>query len=285
MLNSSVKETLEEDNLGSVNPYKVPEVIWSFVEEYFTNKYDVNFSSAYPKDQIERPTIVWKVKNRRPTTGSGGKGGIRNATGRGFNRFVQSDLSGYLTEEITQYFDLEVQFSVFANSSAIADEIAWDLENAIYEALGPVQNAIPGFNMAFSQQLDDDKFGNDLVVRTLIYRVIMTVKFPFTTKKLDSIVVNTTVPSQVLVIELSRDSSALELNLTTKTGYIINTVTAILYPSTSQKPLLYNVDYIISKKNDGTVILKWLENGKIPEIGEKFKVVVATASSIGTKVI
>ena len=162
----------------NISPYEVPKRIWGLIEKYFEANYKIQVAKVRPTARVETATICWRTQHRRP---GAGKEGILNARGPSFSHTRGTDPTGLVHEVQTQHHTVIYEFSVFGTSNDEADRIAWDLECALLQVTGLIQEIVPGFNWSFDQQLGDTdlswKGQDDLMVRTIRWEAVVPVRY------------------------------------------------------------------------------------------------------------
>lgn len=265
------------DSFATVNPYLIPAMIWSMIEDYFKNKYQVQIVENFPEDDVTRPAIVWYVHRRIP---GGSKSGKFQVRGPGFSHYLGITPDGMVQEVEKQEQRAIIHFQVYAATNALADAIAWDLEQAILMSVGPLQEKIPGFTLTFIEQLVDSslRFRNQtaLVLRTLAFEASFYVQYLRLSKALTSIEVHPKFGPIVKQLSLVRESDSREFRLPLfDVRAKISDVTEVTLERNGRLVTLErDVDYYVRTDENGILYIEWEDDhGITPAVGEGFKVV------------
>lgn len=270
---------LEEirQTLTNVAPHEVPQRMWSLLETYFEGKYKVQVSDTFPWEPVSQPTIVWRILKRKP---GGGKEGILQSRGPSYSHKRGTDGSGLVHEIHTQTFKVTYEFSIFAPSGAEADKFAWDLEQALWQLIGRIQEALPGFAMSFSEQLGESSMAlakqESILVRTLRYEAVVPVRYEELIPELRQVEVYMKVGGILKEnVRFIRETSSTRFDIPVEDGDALKLVyRIILDPGTGLKPLVEGTDYKIrTDPETGILYIEWLEDfGLVPAVGESFLV-------------
>lgn len=148
-MNESTPTEARTDRYG-VNPYNLPEKIWTIVRERLQKKWKCDFTQDRPTELVERPRIVWSIYSRTP--GSFSRTG--KTSGASFSTLLPVDGTN-LPSEFVQSQMVYYDFEVYARTNADLNELAWEFEQAVQSTVGPLQGEIDQFLLAFDQQLSD----------------------------------------------------------------------------------------------------------------------------------
>ncbi len=263
-----------EDSQADLNPYEVPDMIWSLIEEQFRTKYDVDITEAFPNEVVTKPTIVVTVIRRTP-----GKEGSK-LTGKGANyaKFIKTTPEGLVHEAFIQYQQMLLEYSIYAITTAEVKRIAWDLERAVLETVGILQKTIEGFQMHFDQQTADSSLfyrqQDELVKRTIRFSVLVPVKFVRLKQETRFIEVNTYMGRQpVINSSHTRLTSDWEYKEISDTGYVSTISNVFVERDSEWIQLKVGTDYFIRRNRDGSIYFEWNDDfGNVPIVGEEFRI-------------
>jgi hypothetical protein len=266
MIDKSSNPNLLEDTQVEVNPYEITDKIWNLIEPYFTDKYNVRLTEAFPTESVDRPTIVALIQKRTP----GREGSKIHGKGHNFVRFLKKTPDGYLHELHVQQQELTIEYSVYANSTAEVKRIAWDLERAVLETVGILQKQIEGFQLTFDQQTLDSSMlwrqQDELIKRTIRFKALLPVQFTQTVPELRYIeIIDSWGPATVSGAVFTRDGQRV---VNVQNVFVKNTS----YPY-DWITLIKGTDVLIRRDSNNTVYFEWNDDyGKTPAIGDQFKV-------------
>jgi hypothetical protein len=263
------------DSSGYVNPYQVPQIIWSLIQEQFSEKYGVEVTDMFPAERVERPTIAWRIYNRVP---GGGKEGLTNAKGSNFRKIESRDENGRINLLYVQEQRVTYEFAVFGPTNQVAEDIAWDLELAILETVGELQQLIPGFHMFFLEQIGDTTLAwrrqDELCVRTLRFLCQFPVKRIQSEKTIDTISKNIAFGEYRDRKTVTRTSDSDVFYIPVNANQRVKAVLLVgLYDTSGEvKPLVQGTDYDVLIDENQVRYIKWLKHGVSPSVGESFRV-------------
>lgn len=262
------------DTAGYLNPYQVPKLIWSLIQEHFEEKYRVEVTTSYPDKKVTKPSITWRIFSRVP---GGGKDGQTNSKGMNFRKIEKRDEQGRVHTLYIQEQRVTYEFAVFAPSNEAVEEIAWDLELAILEVVGEMQTLVPGFHMVFQEQIGDSTLlwrrQDELNVRTLRFLAQVPVKRVNIETSLDTIIKNVGFGSvrNRKTVTRSTDSSSFYIPVAADQR-VTNILLITLYDGNNLKPLVKDTDYKEKIDSNQVHYIEWLEHGISPAVGESFRV-------------
>jgi hypothetical protein len=278
MIDKSSNPNLLEDTQVEVNPYEITDKIWNLIEPYFTDKYNVRLTEAFPTESVDRPTIVALIQKRTP----GREGSKIHGKGHNFVRFLKKTPDGYLHELHVQQQELTIEYSVYANSTAEVKRIAWDLERAVLETVGILQKQIEGFQLTFDQQTLDSSMlwrqQDELIKRTIRFKALLPVQFTQTVPELRYIeIIDSWGPATVSGAVFTRSSSEKAFYISVRDGQRVVNVQNVFVKNTSYPydwiTLIKGTDVLIRRDSNNTVYFEWNDDyGKTPAIGDQFKV-------------
>ncbi len=267
-----------EDTSVEVNPYEITDKIWSLIESYFTDKYNVEVTEMYPRSEVNKPTIVAKIQRRTP----GRESSKIHGKGANFVKFLKKTADGFVHELHVQQQELVLEYTVFATSTAEVKRIAWDLERAIIEAIGVLQDQISGFQMYFEQQIQDSSFmwrqQDELIQRTLRFRVLLPVQFVKVVPELRFIdIVETWGPVNISGSVLTRTSSDKTFTLDVRAGQKPVAVKNIFVKASTHpyywEALIQGTDFFVRRDGNHSLYVEWNDDfGRTPSVGAEFRV-------------
>lgn len=261
--------------LTSVDPYKVPRMLWSLLETFFEQKYNVTLTQAFPKERVTQPVIAWRIRRRVP---GGGKDGTLNRRGPSHTRFAGTDNSGMSHEIQTQQHIVLYEFHVFAATANQADEIAWDLEQSLNQAVGPMQDLIRGFSMTFDIQEEDmaakARSTDDLNVRSLRYEVGLPIRYEDIVPAMRQVAITYSLRSESKTsIEFLRDTASARFDIPVVNDNRVTRIQRLYRTIQGQlRPLKEDVDYqVLIDPDSEALYINWLdEYGSTPAVNTTF---------------
>jgi hypothetical protein len=262
-----------EDSLADVNPYEFPDLIWSLIESYF-DKYKVDISENHPTKMVSKPTVVWTTIQRTP----GREGSKVNGRGSSFAKFLKVTPEGFVHELHQQQQTMILEYSVYAPSSALVKRIAWDLERAVLETVGVLQDRIEGLQLTFQQQTPDSSLlmrqQDEIIRRTVRFEVLIPVKFVRLVPELRTIELIENWGQVGKNGQFNRESSDKQFYVPAELGQRVTNVRQIyLNGNSGWKALEVGVDYWLRKDADQITYIEWNDNyGNVPQVGQDFKV-------------
>lgn len=278
MLDKFTTPNLLDDTQVETNPYEITDKIWSLIEPYFKNKYNVNLTEAFPTVQVDRPTIVALIQKRTP----GRENSKIHGKGHNFVKFVKTTPDGYVHELHVQQQELILEYSVYANSTAEVKRIAWDLERAVLETVGILQQQIDGFQLMFDQQTMDSSMlwrsQDELIRRTIRFKVLLPVQFTKVVSELRYIeIIESWGPAAVSGAVFTRSSSEKAFYIDVKDKQKVIGVDAVFLKNATYPydwvALINGTDFTLKRDYNNLTYLEWNDDyGKTPTIGEQFKV-------------
>ena len=266
------------DTRADLNPYRMGAEIYDLISPYFRNKYKLEYVEVYSKDRLQGPAITWRTHSRHP---GGGKNKVANARGSNYERSVGVDQFGQSVEQHKRQFTIVLDFAVYGTSSNEADEIAWDLENAIYDCEGQLQKKHDGLSLSFTQQLPDTNFSwrdaDDLNLRLLRFEVIVPVREKVVLPQLREIQFTAKVGAILGITDLltRTDSASTYALVLDDAKYVVKDIVDIKrkFADGRIRSLTQGIDYQKVKMDDRSAIIRWLDDfGAPPQVGDTFQV-------------
>lgn len=279
-------DEISQDTRSSLNPYRIGHEIYRLVEGYFVNKYEgLQVSESFPREPSAGPTITWRILRRVP---GGGRDGIAQAKGPSYTNTTGVDEFGQVSETHTQQFRMTLEFSLVSTSRAKLEELAWDWENAMLDVVGPLQQMIPGFSMAFSEQPADSQVGyriqDELLAVHLRYEILMPVRYRVLLPQLRQAVVEQVFTGFTdSTGRVVREGTDPDYDVPVPDGARATDILAVYRRLETASPLLLQagIDYQVVKLDDGSARLRWLDdNGSTPAEGEQFLVQYAYSPTV-----
>jgi len=263
-----------DDSQAEVNPYEIPDLIWGLIEEQFKTEYSVDITESFPNEVVSKPTIVVTVLRRTP-----GKEGSK-LTGKGANyaKYIKTTPEGLVHEAYIQYQQMIIEYSIYAITTAEVKRIAWDLERAVLETVGILQQQIEGFQMHFDQQTADSSLfyrqQDELVKRTIRFSVLVPVKLVRLKKETRSIEVNTRMGRQPVINSSHiRETSEKAYKEISDTGYVSCISNVFLEKDNEWVQLKNGTDYYVRRNTNGSVYIEWNDDfGNVPSVGDEFRI-------------
>ncbi len=263
------QQKLYENN----NPYEIGERIWATIKDNF-KAYKVEVSQSFPTSPVKQNLIAWRILNRTPGTG---KDNQFQAKGKQASGYLGKTEDGLVLEEYTQTMQIDLQFGVFSSSSAEANRIAWDLEQAVINSRYYLQSADSQIQIVFQRQSAQDTYQfrnqDDLIAQYITFRVVLPIRSIDAKPEIRQIELAFRDGMHLAKKEQTRNSSS-ETFLISANGQPIDGVSAVsIYKNSKWVPIKNNVDYKIERKpNSEDVLLTWIPTGLNPQIGEQFRV-------------
>lgn len=285
MLDSALSPGDVKDSLATLRPADVPRILWTHIEPYLTS-YNVTFTEAYPRSRVERPTIVWRLKRRIP--GISGSP-YRHKKGSNFSQVYKNDDDGNVQHLHTQTFTVFYEFAVYGLSTVEADDLAWDFENALLEAEGPIQSDYAGLKIVFHEQDEDSSLSwrqqDELIVRHLIFEIVVPVRRIRTSPRIRSIQHVYTFGKLGRKERVTRASAELRYDPPVAANEFVVGIDFILLNTGSTtepyKLLHRSVDYEVKKDSNQTVYVEWNDTyGLTPIVGQEFVITYDTSQRL-----
>lgn len=254
----------------NISPYEIPHEIWKIVSKHFERRWNIAISHAFPKNIVDRPTVVYRIFRRIPGTPNKGQVGYSYTN-------IGDRVDDTVPTTYSQRYTMEVDFYVFCRNPKDCDEISWELESAVTTTQDRLAQRYPGLTVTFVEQLPDltESEDTEMFRRRLRFEVRCEINvtvpeiplevieiqenFGFRRSRVEEKVDTEVAPTYTP--PLPSDGIAL-----TKIG-----VVEILY-STGWRELFRGTDYVVEKAADDTPFIRWLETGKKPVDGERFRV-------------
>lgn len=263
-----------EDSLSDFNPYDVPNMIWELIEPYF-ERYKVEITDSYPTKNVTRPTITWAVIKRTP----GREGSKIHGKGSNFAKFLKVTSEGYVHERHIQQQQILIEYTIFATSTSQVEKIAWDLERAVLETVGVLQERLEGFQLVFDQQTPDSSMlwrqQDELIKRTIRFSALVPVPYTLLVPELRFIeIVESWGRLAVDNTVLTRNSSDKKYYITVDDGQrVVNISQIYLEANDGWKALELGTDFNLRKDSNQLLYIEWNDDfGKVPTVGQEFRV-------------
>lgn len=275
--NYEINPQTMRDNFTDLNPYEVPKKFWDIISPYFEGKYKVSLAESFPMERVERPTIVWRTFSRTRFATKGSKGGRLDRT---YHSVIDHTDQGELVVRGFQFQTVYYDWIVFATSPQEADQIAWDLENALIQTTNILASSFSGFDMWFERQLGDVNLlwrqQDELLVRHLRFIARVPIKTTQIIPELKMITIKQHYGTFRRSAELyTRDASAgLYFHVPLPSSQLVHRILLITIPTSgTYKPLVEDIDYSVLFGPYGDQYVKWNdEYGAPPAVGQEFLV-------------
>lgn len=264
------------DSSSDVSPYEIPRLIWSLIETYFEGNYGVEVKSQFPSSPVQKPTIVWNIFKRTP----GAVGKSRHGTGPSYLTVKEVDQQGFVHMIFVQTQTVYYDYSVFAPDASMAEDIIWDLERAILETVGIIQQKYTGFSMVFdSQQKDSSLIGrqqDDLISRHIRFHCVLPIRYGVVKPAVRHIYLDEKWGRQAQFNKLFlRTSSEPTFTIPVSSGqYVVNIKAVSLRDSNDEwVDLSRGTDYLIKKDANDQCYIEWKDEfGRTPALNEQFRI-------------
>ena len=157
-----------------LTPYNIPMLIWEALQKAWSTK-DVVFTQAYPRENVEHPTIVWTIYRRVP-----GREGLETLAPRYRGSTPSETDPTIVNEQWAQWMTIIYQFDIYD----IDDESTTNLTEEFDEFMFFITPLLQKFGVSewlFDEQLVDFELGRassqEIYRRTLRFRCILERKF------------------------------------------------------------------------------------------------------------
>lgn len=250
--------------LGLLTATTVPEEIWRVLEHWHSSR-KISFTSAFPRERVDGPTIVWKLISRLP-----GKELVETRKPR-LRTQIKNNTN--ITDYLAQWMTITYQFDVLDVSAEAVNILAEDWDSAVLSTI-PFLKEKGVENFYFTQQLQDDTLQwvrqDELQVRSFRYMCILPYYYVNTKKAIRDILIRTNSDPQSETVAITRGSGTYdeypELN--------VDIIYTVYQPLTEgdKKIFAKGIDYRIQPQQDGSCQLLWLQYGAQPAEGETYYV-------------
>lgn len=257
-----------------LSPYTLPLLIWDIIDNQWNGR-DVDFTEMYPRSNVDKPTIVWRIYRRLP-----GREGLETRKPRLRGQTKQDDPA--LTEEQwAQWQTIIYEFAIYDVSNSSVNALTEDFEGLMYN-ITPILKSQGVGEWLFDEQVADEELGRassqELYVRVLRYRCILERKYIKSVPNIMQVLLRTVhsytpVDNEIVI----RDSLSTRDTLSSK--WVYNVVRCSpnmdIGASSTVDP---NVDYIqgvdfnLGVLIDGTSYIDWVPGAKHPKPGDTYYV-------------
>lgn len=271
---SSTEYIYSTDHASDINPLRAPSLVWGYVKPYL-EKYNVEFTEWAPELPIDKPVICWRVIYRRP--------GERKQP-----QYAGYGSRGDGTSEVRDlvFYNMEIQYKIYAKSSSVLDDLAWDFEFAVLQAEQPIQAQYAGFHIEFARQEVDQSENerkSELETRDLRFKFTVPVNFKRVFRELRNV-----------KIQLWGNDLAY---LDVETTYSGDLITEFDLPTYRNVKSIHSIkrniggvditldpgtDYAVKRNATGRIYIEWNEFGSVPDVGETFWISYVVNSVINT---
>lgn len=265
-----------EDNL---NPYEIPKQLWNLIKKQF-DKYDVSVSRSSPSKRVDKPTIVWRIFDRRKGYANRNFGKLGSISAN-----IPREALGDQTYRVQDFeiHTITYEWKVFAVSSETADEIAWMLESLLPQAAEVIaKNTNSGMTFNFlSQSADNDlssRQAEEIQDRTLRFICQTHIYLDKILPELHSINANIALGFAYTFLEKDSreadDDSLFIIEPTLESQRITRIGKISRFVGVQEVLCIPNIDYRIEKDEDTkNLYIVWNdETGRPPSLGERFRV-------------
>ena len=263
------KRKLFENN----NPYEIGERIWAVIKDNF-QLYNVVVTQSFPSQPVQQNTVAWRIINRTPGTG---KDNLHQSRGKQSTGYLGKTDDGIVLEETTQTMQIDLQFGVFSNSSAEANKIAWDLEQAVINSRYHLQDDDSQIQIVFKRQSSQDTYQfrnqDDLIAQYITFGVVLPCRFIDAKPEIRQVDLAFHDGLTMVNLNFTRSTSADTINISAN-GLPIDDINLVsIYKNGNWLKLKPKTDYKLARKtNSNDISLTWISTGLNPEIGDQFKV-------------
>lgn len=277
------------DTQATLNPYEVPRKLWSILQPYFEKKYNVEISDSFPQKLVDKNIIVWNIFRKIP---GGGKFGRTNSQGANFTRFLPYTPDGMVQEMYTHLQTVWYDFSVFSYSTEVVEQLAWDLELAVLEVAGILQAEYPGLILTFAEQMTDTtltwKSQDELIRRVIRFRAEVPIRFVRLVPELRYIEVKERI-GRVPTIQklLTRTTAASTYYVPVQGSEEVVEIYNVYMPSSNGlEGLIKDTDYYVKYDSNQIAYIEWNDEfGRVPAVGEEFRVDYSLAGRINIRTV
>lgn len=156
-----------------LTPYTLPLILWDILEQAWAGR-DLVFTEAWPRENVEKPTVVWSIYSRYP-----GSDGVEVIKPRYRGSFPTSDPS-VIQEQYAQWQTIIYQFDIFGTTNDDVDALVDEFEDLMFHAAAPLQS-FGADQWLFSEQLGDYELerasSQELYRRRLRYKAVLERKY------------------------------------------------------------------------------------------------------------
>ena len=272
--------------MSSVNPYGVPKLAWSLIEEYLVEKYKLVYAEVNPTTKVDTPTITWRILRRVPGAGKEMKS---QARGPSYQDTLKRDAQGLLHERSTQRHRVTYEWSVYGTSTEQVNNLAWDLEQALIALRGPLAEKIEGFNWTFEQQVGDTSMSwraqDELMVRTIRFEAEVPISYVNPLPQISKIETKVSVGPRVcnnMRFRRLTDDCTFEVPLEKGSVLLeIIRVWRLVGNGNKGRCMQVDIDYRVQKDERGVPHIKWLDEfGATPQVGQDFLIDYTLATTL-----
>lgn len=288
-MNSANEPSLYPDTQATIAPHEVPKKLWELLQPYFENKYNIEFSNSFPQKLVSKNVIAWSIFRRIP---GGGKFGRANSQGANFTRFLPMTPDGMVQELYTHLQTVWYDFYVFSTSTEAVEQITWDLELAILEVSGMLQKDYPGLIMTFAEQMTDAhltwKSQDEIMQRVLRFRAEVPIRFVRLVPELRMIEIKERIGSNPMLQKLfTRTASDSTFYIPVDPFQEVLSIEFVYLPSSNGlEGLLKDTDYYVKYDRNQIAYIEWNDEfGRVPAVGDEFRVDYLLAGKINTRTI
>jgi len=260
-----------------LTPYGLPLAIWDLIEQNWTDK-NILFTQSYPREDVKRPTIVWKIYRRVP-----GREGLETNKPRFRMQIEDVDDPSISYDQYAQYMTIIYQFDIFGINNASVNELTEEFDELMFYVT-PALKELGVSEWLFEEQLIDTELerqvSQELYKRTLRFRCILERKFIKAVPTIQSIWVQQGIEAaqkkeNELVIRGSSTTRDQLENLWVSNVWSVTKEFKLEFSSvyTSGTQYLEGVDYnVVLIAPTGQSYIDWIQGSKHPLPGEGYYV-------------
>jgi len=157
-----------------LSPYKLPLLIWDLIQNSWTYK-DAVFSQSYPRENVEHPTIVWKIYRR-----VAGREGLESLKPRYRGSTTSESDPTVITEQYAQWMTILYQFDIYDIDNESTNSLTEEFDELMF-FVTPLLQKFGVSEWLFEEELADTELeraaSQEIYRRTLRYRCILERKF------------------------------------------------------------------------------------------------------------
>jgi hypothetical protein len=252
--------------IGQVLSHRtLPDLLWEIAQSAWGRR-DAVFVQSNPKEHVDGPTITWKVHRRLP-----GRLGIEHLKPR--QRTVSDDLLQMeRTEKWAQWHTVWYDFHIHAKTAIEADKLAEDWESLVFSCQGILKQAgVDEF--LFDEELPDDQLNTkqDIHVRRLRFLCIIERTYTKVVPLIRQVLL------RVLNERILKDNEPIVRGSGSSDEFPDPWVD-VVYHVTDEPAILiteignyvHNVDFNLSKDDDGTCSIEWIDGRSKPTEGSTY---------------
>lgn len=263
-----------EDTKRDLSPYDVPRMLWELIQPGL-EKYGVQLAEYKPQTISAGPTVVYRVRNRRP----GNDKGTAHRRGPSMEYLGAATDDNQIPEHMFQMHTVWYDFSIYGESQRLIETIAWDLETSVVYAEQILRQQIPGFALVFNEQPMADSLmrsgQDDILVLTLIFEAQVPIRYTRHWEKLRQLRQVSKIGQRFQTSgRLTRTTDSDQYYVEQVPGQLMLDVLNIYTFSTSgtKQLILRDSDYTVARDSNDILYIVWDSDGLAPAVGSDFVV-------------